>query len=73
MNEIFTRVSTRKFEDRPVESEKITQLLKAAMQAPSAGNQQPWEFFVVTDKEKIKAQTKVLDKLKKIKYNSGRK
>ena len=55
MNEIYTRVSTRKFEDRPVESEKITLLLKAAMQAPSAGNQQPWEFFVVTDKEKIKA------------------
>ena len=44
MNEIFTRVSTRKFEDRPVEQEKITQLLRAAMQAPSAGNQQPWEF-----------------------------
>ena len=53
MNEIFTRVSTRKFEDRPVEPEKITQLLKAAMQAPSAGNQQPWEFYVVTDKDKI--------------------
>lgn len=41
MNEIYTRVSIRKFEDRPVEPEKITQLLKAAMQAPSAGNQQP--------------------------------
>ena len=54
MNEIFTRVSTRKFEDRPVEQEKITQLLRAAMQAPSAGNQQPWEFYVVTDKDKIK-------------------
>lgn len=55
MNEIYTRVSIRKFEDRSVEPEKITQLLKAAMQAPSAGNQQPWEFYVVTDKEKIKA------------------
>lgn len=55
MNEIYTRVSVRKFEDRPVEPEKITQLLRAAMQAPSAGNQQPWEFYVVTDKEKIKA------------------
>ena len=54
MNEIFTRVSIRKFEDRPVEQEKITQILKAAMQAPSAGNQQPWEFYVVTDKQKIK-------------------
>jgi nitroreductase len=59
MNEIYTRVSVRKFEDRPVEPEKITQLLKAAMQAPSAGNQQPWEFFVVTDKDKIEALSKI--------------
>lgn len=55
MNEIFKRISVRKYEDRAVEPEKITQLLKAAMAAPSAGNQQPWEFFVVTDKDKIKA------------------
>ena len=59
MNEIYTRVSTRKFEDRPVEPEKITQLLKAAMQAPSAGNQQAWEFYVVTDKEKINALSEI--------------
>lgn len=55
MNEIFQRVSIRKFEDKPVEPEKVEQLLRAAMAAPSAGNQQPWEFYVVTDKEKIKA------------------
>lgn len=54
MNEIFNRVSIRKFKDRPVEKEKIQQILRAAMAAPSAGNQQPWEFFVVTDKDKIK-------------------
>ena len=54
MNEIYTRVSIRKFEDRPVEPEKITQLLKAAMQAPSAGNQQPWEFYVVENREVLK-------------------
>ncbi|WP_294473822.1 nitroreductase family protein [uncultured Ruminococcus sp.] len=59
MNEIFTRVSIRKFEDRPVEQEKLTKILKAAMAAPSAGNQQPWEFFVVTDKAKIEALSKI--------------
>lgn len=53
MNEIFTRVSIRKYENRAVEPEKLTQILKAAMAAPSAGNQQPWEFYVVTDKDKI--------------------
>ena len=55
MNAIFKRVSIRKFEDRPVEQEKITTLLRAAMAAPSACNQQPWEYYVVTDKEKILA------------------
>ena len=59
MDEIFTRVSIRKFEDRPVEQEKLTKILKAAMAAPSAGNQQPWEFFVVTDKAKIEALSKI--------------
>lgn len=54
MNEIFKRISVRKYADQAVEKEKIEQLLRAAMAAPSAGNQQPWEFYVVTDKEKIK-------------------
>lgn len=54
MDEIFKRISVRKFENKPVEKDKIMQIMKAAMAAPSAGNQQPWEFFVVTDKEKIK-------------------
>ena len=55
MNEIFKRVSIRKFEDKAVESEKIEKILRAAMAAPSAGNQQPWEFYVATDKDTIKA------------------
>ena len=54
MNSIFHRVSIRKFEDRPVEQDKIEMILRAGMQAPSAMNQQPWEFYVVTDKEIIK-------------------
>ena len=57
MNEIFKRISIRKYEDRAVEPEKITQILKAAMAAPSAGNQQPWEFYVVRDKETIPRMT----------------
>ena len=51
MNEIFTRVSIRKFKDQPVEVEKITAILRAAMQAPSAHNQQPWEFYVIRDRD----------------------
>ncbi len=55
MNEIFTRVSCRSFKNQPVEEEKIRQVLKAAMRAPSAGDQRPWEFYVVRDREKIHA------------------
>ncbi|GKX67216.1 nitroreductase family protein [Inconstantimicrobium mannanitabidum] len=53
MKEIFNRRSIRKYEDRPVEREKIDELLRAAMQAPSAANQQPWEFIVVEDKNNL--------------------
>ena len=38
MNEIFTRVSIRKYEDRPVEDEKLIEIIRAGMQAPSASN-----------------------------------
>ena len=53
MDSIYHRVSIRKFQDKPVEQKKIEAILRAAMQAPSAANQQPWEFYVVTDKKKL--------------------
>ena len=40
MNSIFHRTSIRKYTQQKVEQEKITEILKAAMAAPSAGNQQ---------------------------------
>lgn len=59
MNSIFTRVSIRKYQDRPVEKEKTEAILKAAMQAPSAANQQPWEFYVVSNRDKLVALSEV--------------
>lgn len=53
MESIFTRRSIRKYEEKVVEKDKIEKLLRAAMQAPSAGNQQPWEFLVVENKETL--------------------
>lgn len=48
MDILYRRRSTRIYqENRPVEREKITTLLKAAMAAPSACNLQPWEFIVI--------------------------
>lgn len=59
MNEIFNRRSIRKFSDKPVEDEIIDKLLCVAMQAPSAFNQQPWEFIVVKDKEALNRLSEV--------------
>ena len=55
MNAIFSRTSVRNYEDRPVEEAKIERILRAGMAAPSAMNQQPWEFYVVTDKKALQA------------------
>ena len=51
---IFHRVSIRKYKEDSVEPDKIKMMLKAAMAAPSACNQQPWEYYVVTDREIIR-------------------
>lgn len=49
MNAIFKRCSVRQFTDEPVSIDDIERLMRAAMAAPSAGNQQPWEFFIARD------------------------
>lgn len=53
MNAIFTRRSVRTFSGKKIEDEKIDKILRAAMQAPSAYNQQPWEFIVVRNKKTL--------------------
>jgi len=53
MNAIFNRRSIRKYKDKPIEKEKVEKLLRAAMQAPSAVNEQPWEFIVVQNKDTL--------------------
>lgn len=47
---IMTRHSVRSYTDKTVPQEKLEIILKAAMAAPSAGNQQPWHFVIVDDK-----------------------
>ena len=48
--EIINRRSIRSYKSDAVTEEQIEHVLRAAMTAPSAGNQQPWEFIVVTDR-----------------------
>jgi nitroreductase len=43
---IRKRWSPRSFSDRPVEPDKLLQLLEAARWAPSCFNEQPWAFIV---------------------------
>lgn len=53
---IHTRRSIRAYQDKPIPEELVTEILRAAMAAPSACNQQSWEFIVITDadiREKI--------------------
>lgn len=59
MSPIYHRVSIRKYLDKPVDDELIRDVLKAGMQAPSASNQQPWEFYVTHDHEKMMALSEV--------------
>lgn len=50
---IAKRASVRKFTDEPVTDDEIRAMLRAAMAAPSGGNQQPWEFYVVRDADML--------------------
>ena len=47
---IKSRRSTRKYQDRAVEPEKIAQIIEAGCYAPSGGNNQTWHFTVIQDK-----------------------
>lgn len=53
MEYILSRRSVRKFTDEAVTNEQVNQILEAAMVAPSAMNQQPWHFVVITNREKL--------------------
>ncbi|MDR3576604.1 MAG: nitroreductase family protein [Anaerolineaceae bacterium] len=54
---ILTRRSVRQFSSHPVSGEDVEMLLRCAMQAPSAGNAQLWQFVILTDRS-------ILDKIR---------
>ncbi|MBU4526332.1 MAG: nitroreductase family protein [Desulfomicrobium sp.] len=55
LDAIHTRRSIRKYLSKTVPEEMIEIILKAGMAAPSAGNQQPWHFIVITDRASLDA------------------
>jgi len=51
MDALMTTRSMRRLSDTPVDDATIEAILAAAVQAPSGGNIQPYQFLVVTDPE----------------------
>ena len=49
---LFDRKSVRAYEDRPIPEEAVQLILRAAAQAPTAGNQQLYTVIRITDPEK---------------------
>jgi nitroreductase len=47
---VYTRRAVREYTGETVDQNTIRQLIDAAIQAPSAVNEQPWSFSVVRDK-----------------------
>lgn len=52
---IMTRRSIRSYTNKKVLPSQIKKLLEAAMNAPSACNQQAWQYIVVSDREILTA------------------
>ncbi len=52
---ISGRRSIRKYKEGDVSDDLVKQLLQAGMSAPSAGNEQPWHFIVLRDRQVLNA------------------
>jgi len=51
MEAILSRRSIRRFTKQAIPPHLIEDLLKAGMSAPSAGNEQPWQFVVIDERK----------------------
>ena len=49
---LMTTRAMRRYRDEPITDEEIERMLAAAVQAPSGGNIQPYQFLVVTDPDR---------------------
>lgn len=56
---IRARRNVRQYTDRPIAREDLERICEAGRRAPSAGNGQPWDFVVVTDRAQLIELAKV--------------
>lgn len=59
MSLMMKRKSIRKYTNEEISDEVIYTLIKSGMQAPSACNQQPWEFVIIDDKNILNSLSKI--------------
>ena len=50
---IRSRRNVRQYTDQPIPRDDLERVLEAGRRAPSASNWQPWNFVVVTDRERL--------------------
>jgi nitroreductase len=50
---LTSRRNVRSFEPRPLPDEALERILEAGRRAPSSRNWQPWDFVVVTDRDRL--------------------
>jgi nitroreductase len=55
MDILLTRRSIRKYIAKPISEAVVYELVRAGMNAPSAGNAQPWHFVVIRDRQLLDA------------------
>ena len=55
----INRVSIRHYQNREVEQAKLEEMLRAAMNAPTARNTQSWRFLVITNRETLNHMTEL--------------
>jgi nitroreductase len=67
------RRSIRKFKSTPIPQEHIMKILDMARTAPTSGNQQPWKFLVVQDRDRInRLRDEIVDaSLERVKKQKG--
>ena len=51
---ITSRRNVRSFADRPIPAADLDQILEAGRRSPSSQNWQPWDFILVTDRERLR-------------------
>ena len=72
LNIIANRYSCRNYNGATIEKEKLQELAKAALHAPSSRNSQPWEIKIITNKNLIdEMDKKVISDLEKREDKTG--